>query len=292
MLDKPKGLTSVQCLERIKKKLKQPKLGHAGTLDPLATGVLVIGLGQGTKLTPYLMEGKKIYSGWIRLGMVTDTYDLEGDVLSEHDTGEVDLQQVEREITSWTELKHHPVPPFSAAKHKGEPHYKMARKGETPPEKSKPVHIDLAEVLDIQFPFIQFRVSCSKGTYIRSLAHSLGTRLGCGAVLAELVREESHPFTLKQAVPLQDLLHDPELFARHVLSLQEGLPHWPRIYLTSSQAAGVKNGHWLQTDNIRGLAPAGEGERALLLTNEEQPVALAETRYWGDRFYWAILRGL
>jgi tRNA pseudouridine55 synthase len=292
VLDKPQGPTSTQCLERIKKELNQKKIGHAGTLDPLATGVLLVALGRATKLTPYLVEGTKVYSGWIRLGLTTDTYDIQGEVQSEGGWRTVPSEAIRREIAAWRDMSEHSVPPFSAAKHKGTPHYRMARRGEEPPQKTKPVHIDRAEVLAIELPFVQFRVACSKGTYIRSLAHSLGTRLGCGAVLSELRREESHPFGLDRAVGLESLLHAPNALPERVLSIPEALPHWPTLYLSSEQAAGIKNGNWLKADELRGMTPAGQGERALFVTTCETPIALVETRLWRGQLYWAILRGL
>jgi tRNA pseudouridine55 synthase len=292
ILNKPQGPTSTQCLERIKKQLKQKKLGHAGTLDPLATGVLLVALGRATKLTPYLVEGSKVYRGWIRLGLTTDTYDMEGEVLSEADWHHVRSEAINKEIAAWRDLEEQPVPPYSAAKHGGQPHYRMARRGEAPPEKTKPVHIDHSEVLALKLPFVQFRVTCSKGTYIRSLAHSLGTRLGCGAVLSDLTREESRPFGLERAVELEELLRAPEALPGHVLSIPESLPHWPKLYLSPAQAAGIKSGNWLKAAELQGVAPQGEGERALFLTVQEAPLALMETRFWRGQLYWAILRGL
>jgi tRNA pseudouridine55 synthase len=292
VLNKPQGPTSTECLEQIKKRLNQKKIGHAGTLDPLATGVLLVALGRGTKLTPYLVDGDKVYRGWIRLGLTTDTYDIQGEVQSEGDWRGVDPEDLQREIASWREITQQHVPPFSATKHRGKPYYRMARRGEAPPEKTKPVRIDRAQLLAVESPFVQFRITCSKGTYIRSLAHSLGTRLGCGAVLSDLIREESRPFGLDRAVELEDLLHDPEVLPRHVLSTPEALPHWPKLYPSSAQAAGIKNGNWLQVDALQGHTPGGEGQRALFLTPQQAPLALMETRLWRGQLYWAILRGL
>ena len=292
VLDKPKGYTSTECLEKIKKRLGQKKIGHAGTLDPLATGVLLVALGGGTKLTPYLVERDKVYSGWIQLGLTTDTYDVQGTVQSEGDWSNVSSEHISSEVHAWRDFTEQTVPPFSAAKYKGTPHYRLARSGKNPPRKTKPVRIDRVQVLDIQLPFVQFRVTCSKGTYIRSLAHSLGTRLGCGAVLSDLIREESRPFGLDHSVGLEELLQNPESLQRHVLSLPESLPHWPKLYVGSEQTARIKNGNWLALEEVKGFTPQQEGERALILTTQEEPVALLETRFWREQLYWAILRGL
>jgi len=137
VLNKPKGPTSNFCVEKIKKRFKQKKVGHAGTLDPIASGVLVILLGQGTKLAPYLMEGHKTYRGVIQLGLETNTYDATGEIVEETKDLNVKKEDIFQCIEEWKYLKEQEVPPFSAAKYKGRPFYSLVRKGETPPRKIK-----------------------------------------------------------------------------------------------------------------------------------------------------------
>ena len=183
VLNKPSGPTSNRCITAIKR-MGQKKIGHAGTLDPMAGGVLLVLLGQGTKLSGYLLGGgAKIYRGTLELGRETDTWDREGTVLAENGWDGISADAVRRDIASWTGSHMQPVPPYSAAKHNGRPLYSLARSGQDVPEKTKRVEISQAEVLSIELPAVSFRVKCSSGTYIRSLAHSLGMRLGCGAVL-------------------------------------------------------------------------------------------------------------
>lgn len=196
VVDKPRGLSSAQCTNRFKR-LGQKKIGHAGTLDPMAQGVLLVLLGHATKISGYLMAGGvKAYQGTVRLGQTTDTWDADGQITAEAPWNHVTAEAVADVIAGWVGTSEQPVPPYSAAKHQGQPLYKLSREGKETPLKIKTIEISRAEVLRVELPYVTFRVICSSGTYIRSLAHSLGTRLGCGAVLTELIREYSHPFGL------------------------------------------------------------------------------------------------
>lgn len=292
VLNKPSGPTSARCLTALKR-LGQKKIGHAGTLDPLASGVLLVLLGQATKLSSHLMAGGgKIYSGVLRLGRTTDTWDSQGQVLAEAPWEHVSGDDVRREISLWREAREQPVPPYSAAKHEGQPLYKLARKGAAAPAKVKHMEISQADTLDVSLPFVRFRVACSSGTYIRSLAHSLGMRLGCGAVLTELTREYSHPFGLDAARDLRDLTADPALLASSLRPIAEALPHWPRVELTPEQAARVRNGIAVPcAPTPSGNGTAAEDGLALLLVQGEA-LALARREDAPGGPCWAVLRGL
>ncbi|WFS63781.1 tRNA pseudouridine(55) synthase TruB [Pseudodesulfovibrio thermohalotolerans] len=292
ILNKPSGPTSTDCLNDIKHRLKQFKIGHGGTLDPMAEGVLLVLLGQATKLAPYLSGGTKTYSGTFRLGITTDTLDIQGEILKESPV-EATSADVEREILYWKELTEQEVPAYSAAKHEGKPLYALAREGLETPVKMKPIVISHVEALDVNPPEAAFRVSCSAGTYIRSLVHSLGTRMGCGAALTSLVREASEPFRLDQAFDLEDVLEHPELFPERVIPLADTLPHWPRYRLTEPLAGLVMNGSWLPVTDQPGTMLAGVlGDRAMLLGPDGSPLALVEAKLQDDKPRWAILRGL
>ena len=292
ILNKPSGPTSAACLNDIKHRLKQFKIGHGGTLDPMARGVLLVLLGQGTKLAPYLTGGTKTYSGTFRLGITTDTLDIQGEVQKECPV-EASVADVEREILYWKELTEQDVPAYSAAKHEGTPLYALAREGKETPAKTKPIVISHVEVLDVRMPEAAFRVSCSAGTYIRSLVHSLGTRMGCGATLTSLVRESSEPFGLDQAFDLEDVLENPDMFPERVIPLADTLPHWPRYQLTKPLAGLVMNGAWLPVVDQPGALLSGKlGDQAMLLDPEGGPLALVEAKLQDDKPGWAILRGL
>lgn len=285
VLNKPSGPTSTRCLSALKR-LGQRKIGHAGTLDPMASGVLPILLGNATKIAGHLLtDGIKIYGGVLELGRTTDTWDAEGAVIAESSWEHVSPGDVAEAVASWERLTEQDVPPYSAAKHCGVPLYRLARKGAPVPEKVKRVEISRAEILEMDLPRVRFRVVCGSGTYIRSLAHSLGMRLGCGAVLTELTREYSHPFGLDVACDLSALIDDPGLLERGLRPIAEALPGWPRVALSLEEAARVRNGVAVP---CRGNAA---GERALLM-ERNGALALARRMDAPGGPCWAVLRGL
>lgn len=292
VLNKPSGPTSADCLNDIKHQLKQFKIGHAGTLDPMASGVLLVMLGNATKMAPYLSGAVKTYSGTFKLGMTTDTLDIQGEVLTNSPVDATE-EDVKREICYWKELTEQEVPAYSAAKHEGKPLYALAREGKETPVKVKPIDISHVEVLDVNMPEASFRVSCSAGTYIRSLVHSLGTRMGCGAVLTSLNREQSEPFGLDQAHDLADVLENRDDFPNKVIPIADTLPHWPRFTLTEALTGLVKNGAWLPVNDEPGELLAGKlGDQAMLLDPDGKPLALVEAKIQDGKTKWSILRGL
>ena len=290
ILNKPRGPTSTGCLNKIKKRFKPRKIGHAGTLDPLAEGVLVVLLGQATKLAPYLVEGKKTYRGSLRLGLVTDTYDITGKVEAKFPWDNIGKDDIVREIRDWENLQDQEVPPVSAAKYKGKPLYALKRAGQKVPLKTKPIKIFEAKIIDINLPEVNFRVTCSQGTYIRSLAHSLGKRLGCGAVLTELTREKCHPFGLDQAFALEDILKAEQL-EPFILSIPKALSYWPQTSVAIEVEKLIRHGQALDPELVPNL-PLKENSRALLVNEEGQELALVEARLKDGRLKWTILRGL
>ncbi|WP_290923821.1 tRNA pseudouridine(55) synthase TruB [Halodesulfovibrio sp.] len=293
LLNKPKGPSSGGCIGKIKR-LGQKKIGHAGTLDPMAQGLLVVLLGQGTKLSNYLMTGgEKVYSGTIKLGETTDTWDAEGQVTDTAEWQHITEDDVRAEVAHWLDITEQEVPAFSAAKHKGKSLYKLAREGKETPVKIKTVKISEAATLSVELPFLRFRVRCSTGTYIRSLAHSLGIRLKCGAVLTELIREYSHPFSLDNACEPEELVENPELLESKVISLEQALPTWPKIILSDEEIALVKNGNPIPYDPDKiAQMPFSIGINAMLLDADRTPLALVETNIVQRQPVWSILRGL
>ncbi len=290
-MNKPQGLTSAECLNRIKKKFRIKKIGHAGTLDPMATGVLVAMIGQATKLADFIMEGRKTYKGTLRLGLETDTYDITGSVLEERDCNRITREQVAKAIKDWEALTSQEVPPVSAAKHRGKPLYALQRAGQTVPIKIKNIEIFRADVIETDIPLSTFRITCSAGAYVRSLAHSLGKRLGCGAVLTELVREKSHPFSLDAAVDLDWLLESDDL--QHILlPISQALAHWPRLILDNRLKALVRNGRPIDS----ALLPPADAQvksMALMVSSSGNPEALARLEREKDgRLMWTVKRGL
>jgi len=288
LVDKPKGITSAHCLNKLKKRFKPKKIGHAGTLDPLATGLLVVMLGQATKISQFLMQGIKTYHGVLELGKTSVSYDLGSEVLPGGSWEHILPETIYQEVKAWEKLKTQIVPPISAAKHKGKPLYFRARKGQSIPVKEKNIEIFYAEAVKIELPRVYFRVRCSAGTYIRSLAHSLGKRLGCGAILTELRRTECAPFTLQEAKPLEEVLELNEIDSC-LLSIAQGLANWPQIKVNPYLEQRLKHGGSLDLREIPVLPKTGQ--RILALSLEEKPIAILECTDV-PKPKWKILRGL
>lgn len=217
LIDKPAGVSSFGIVRRVKKLLGIKKVGHAGTLDPFATGLLIVCGGRpATKMISSFMEGQKEYLATLRLGQKTTTLDPEGDVVEEKDVPHLNEEAIDQCLSNFRgELMQRP-PSFSAVKHKGKPLYHYARKGITIEKAPRPVTIfelerygEKATVGPAQ-PLLKLRVVCSKGTYIRTLADDIGSKLGCGAYLQELRRTRSGPFSVEEAIHGDDLLEPSE----------------------------------------------------------------------------------
>jgi tRNA pseudouridine55 synthase len=187
-IDKPKGWTSFDVVRFVKRQFKEKKVGHLGTLDPMATGVLPVFLGQATRLIPLFNNVDKTYRAVCKLGKSTDTYDAEGTVTQTLDTSFLNPQEVTTAVYSFLGQQEQQTPAFSAAKVNGVPSYKLARQGLKVPVKIRTVTFHELEVESVELPFVQFRVHCSKGTYIRTLANDLGLLLKVGAHLTSLER--------------------------------------------------------------------------------------------------------
>lgn len=202
VIDKPSGPTSHDICQYFKRTLPVKKVGHAGTLDPLATGVLVILLDQATKLQPLFLKQDKEYEFTIELGVATDTYDSEGKVVSQSRISPLAGGELKTILPQFVGEILQVPPPFSAIKKNGRPLYQLARQGKTidiPPRKIKIYSLD---ILKMNLPFVTLRARCSSGTYIRSLAHDIGKELGVGAHITRLRRLRSEPFGLKDAITI------------------------------------------------------------------------------------------
>ncbi len=204
-VNKPQGKTSFAVVAFIRKLSGERKVGHGGTLDPDATGVLPICLGRATRVAEFLTQGRKVYRAQIELGTATDTYDASGRATCRGDYSNVTKQQMETALASLRGVIEQTPPMYSALKHRGQPLYRMARAGMELPRPPRKVQIFHIELLDWALPFMTLEVTCSKGTYIRSLAHDLGLALGCGAHLKGLIRLQSGPFHLSEAVTLPQI---------------------------------------------------------------------------------------
>ena len=206
LIDKPAGPTSHDVVDAIRRQFQIKKVGHCGTLDPNATGLLIIVLGRGTKLSEKLMSSDKVYEGSIKFGETTDSHDTDGELTSSLPVPPVTLEELNELAAGFTGDQMQMPPMVSAIKKDGVPLYKLARKGVEVAREPRLIHIYSFRFSDYHEPIGHFRVACTKGTYVRSLAHELGQKLGCGAHLANLRRVESGKFNVADAVTFEDAL--------------------------------------------------------------------------------------
>ncbi len=250
VIDKPENSTSAQVVARVKKLLGVKKAGHTGTLDPFATGVTLCCVNQATKLARFFLHGDKTYQAVLHLGVTTDTQDLTGTVLSEcePDSSRLDEKTLFSVFRGFEGRIEQVPPAFSALKHEGTPLYKLARKGQAIRKPARPVFISLLEILDIRVPEIEFKVSCSGGTYIRTLAADIGDALGCGAHLKSLQRLESSGFSMEDAQTLSELeervrqfgTSDPDRIK--MITMSDALRGWPEYTADERLREKIKYG--------------------------------------------------
>jgi tRNA pseudouridine55 synthase len=261
-LNKPRDVTSHDAVSRVRAAADQRRVGHAGTLDPTATGVLLICLGRATRMAEYLVASHKLYRAQIRLGAITETYDSESPIIERRSVN-VGREEVEEALEGFRGRILQVPPMYSALKHKGKPLYKLAREGVVVEREPRPVEIHRLELVRWKTPNLTLEVTCSPGTYIRSLAHDLGQALECGAYLAGLVRLASGAFRLEDAVAWEDLTSDrlPSL----VLPMDVALSRYPAFHLDRDATRAVRLGQALpaqsadqEKDLARAYGPDGE----------------------------------
>ena len=256
LLDKPVGITSNRALQEAKKLLGASKAGHAGTLDPLASGLLILLFGEATKIAGPLMEGDKEYLATLKLGEKTATGDAEGEVLETKPFTASDAELATVLARFVGEIRQ--VPPMhSALKRHGVPLYELARRGETVERQARRVRISALQAMRVELPYLELRVRCSKGTYIRTLAEDIGEALRTCAHLAALRRTGSGRWRVGDAVGLEALASQPR---RHVLPLAAMLEELPRAEVDAREEARFRNGQGVERSGATGLC-AVYGER-------------------------------
>lgn len=266
IIDKPSGLTSHDVVKRVRRATKIRQVGHTGTLDPMATGVLVVCLGQATRISEYLLGHDKAYRATIRLGIETNTYDADGEVVATHDV-DVDRAKLERALAQLVGEIQQVPPMYSAIKRTGQKLYELARQGIEIEREARPVVIHAIELCDYQAPDVTIKVRCSAGTYIRSIAHDLGAALGTGGHLIELTRTAAGPFTTEQAIQLEAF----EAAARegqwqlHLRSIDEALSEWPVVALAEPDRSRAISGAPLFTLEQPGTRCRAHDERGNLI---------------------------
>ncbi|MBU0733067.1 MAG: tRNA pseudouridine(55) synthase TruB [Proteobacteria bacterium] len=248
LVDKGSGETSHGVVKKVRsvfRRGKSVKVGHAGTLDPFATGLLIILLGQGTKLSRFIMSGEKVYLATVELGVETDTFDPTGKVVRSSDVPDLSTEYI-REKANRFVGKIHQVPPiYSAVRYKGERAYKLARRGQRVDLKTREVTVYALRILTVDLPLITMRVRCSSGTYIRSLAADLGRDLGPGGHLRSLRRLKSGPFEVEDALPSAEIAREAreQSLSRRVIPIREAIPDIGEIVVQADLAEKVRNGY-------------------------------------------------
>ena len=278
LIDKNEGETSFDVVKRLRKALGLKKVGHAGTLDPFATGLLIALLGQGTKLSSHLMAGDKRYLASIRLGTETDTLDPTGHVVRTKPVPNLKPEDIEKKMLTFVGEIQQTVPAFSAVNIKGKRAYRWAREGIKLDLPKKAVMIRSVETISIEMPVVTIEVVCSRGTYIRSLAADIGNQLGTVAHLSSLRRLSSGPFHVNDSINSKEIsiVGSANIIKDNLISLKDSLPDMKEFHVDIKTAEKIRNGCRSRWNEV-------EGEGFIKLVNEESLVAIVEVnRLSGD----------
>ena len=267
VIRKEKGFTSHDVVAKLRGILHMKKIGHTGTLDPDAEGVLPVALGKATRLVDMITDKEKTYEAVMRLGVVTDTQDMSGTVLSQTTELSVTEEELCTVVSSFVGDYMQVPPMYSALKVNGKKLYELAREGKTVERKPRPVHFYEIEILDISFPLVRFRVTCSKGTYIRTLCHDIGEKLGCGAAMESLLRTKVGRFTLDDAITLaqtEEAVQEGTIESK-ILGIEEILAEYPRVCCTKEGDRLLANGNPL----VQALVDAQEKKGCIRMCSSE-----------------------
>jgi tRNA pseudouridine55 synthase len=279
VIDKPEGMTSHDVVQFVRRRLRTRKVGHLGTLDPMATGVLPLALGRATRLVEFLKGGRKVYEGTIRLGFSTNTYDREGERNSDAIAPQVTQEQLSQQAAGMLGEQLQMPPPFSAKKLQGVPAYRLARQGKAVPLTACPVCIhDLTFTLSKAVPDeVEFTISCSAGTYVRSVAHDLGQNLGCGAHLVRLRRTGSGEFSLQQSTPLAELSERPiDDLTACLIPLTQVLTEYPTLRVDAEAESAIARGKVFLCGPAECQPESAENAWHRVLSSEGLLIALAK----------------
>jgi len=281
LVDKPRGITSHHVVARVRKILGQQQVGHFGTLDPLATGLLLVAVGRATRLFPCYSKHDKVYSGEMRLGFSTDTYDAQGKPTSEERYGFPDRDTLLEAIKKLTGPLNQVPPPYSAKKVEGKPLYRWARAKKARLPKASPVVVYAFDLKDYSPPHVGFDVHCASGTYIRSLVHDLGQALGCGAHLSGLRRLAIGAHGIQDALTLENiekLAHEGNREG-FLLPLESMLPEAPKAVLSEAGCRSLQKGRPLPAEHVIKIIPAESPLRSAVECSEACRLFSREGRF-------------
>ncbi len=286
-IDKPIKWTSHDVVAKLRRVLGVKKLGHTGTLDPMATGVLVLCVGRATKMARFLMGLDKEYLATMRLGGESDTLDAEGRIRISEDFPDVSSEDLHRICSNFIGIQDQIPPMFSAVKYKGQPLYKLARRGETVVRQAKQINIRSLEICHYQPPRVTFRVTCSSGTYVRVLAADIGKQLGCGAYLLELRRTLLGPFRCQDALTLDLAVRLAGLgqLGESILPVSQGLERYPRLVVHSRAISRVITGQLLTKESFREVdCGIKKGDEVRIEDPDGKILAMAQMLIQSDQF--------
>ena len=278
---KEKGYTSHDVVARLRRIVGQKKIGHTGTLDPEAEGVLPVCLGKATKLCDLLTDKDKTYEAVLLLGISTDTQDTTGKILEEKNTTDLREEAV-REVVLSFEGEYDQIPPmFSALKVGGKKLYELARDGKEVERKPRHVQIYRIRILQIDLPRVRMEVTCSKGTYIRTLCHDIGEKLGCGGCMESLLRTRVERFGVAESLRISEVeqLMDEGTLQEHMIKVDEMFPDYQKVYLTPEASAAVRNGNSFRLGDviwISELSGFQNAERVRVYDEERNFIAVYE----------------
>lgn len=291
VVDKPAGKTSFDVVALVRRLLETRRAGHTGTLDPFATGVLPICLGLSTRIVPFLTEGDKAYEATLKLGEATDTQDGTGEVISRAPVPALTPEDLEGALSRLRGPLLQAPPMYSAVRVGGRRLYELAREGQVIEREARPVTVYELALRRFEPPALTLFVRCSKGTYVRTLAHDLGEALGCGAHLTALRRTASAGFGIHQAVSLEELgRRGAEAARARLLSEAEALSFLPAFDVDAARARKVRSGQRLAQGDLPGLDALPEGGRLRLMGTSGELLAVAERRA-GAVHYLRVLAG-
>jgi len=259
-INKPAGITSFGVVSKVRHLFRQKRVGHAGTLDPSATGVLPVCLGKATRITEYFMELQKTYRAEIELGIATDTGDADGQVTKRGDVSRITIDNLTTVLGQFKGIIEQTPPMFSALKYHGRPLYELARAGVNVERRTRKTEIYDLRLLSWDSPVACIEATCSRGTYIRSLADDLGESLSCGAHLRNLIRLRYGPFEIHDSVSLSQLekLSEQEDCLRLIQPLDSVIIHWPAVVLDAEAEQDIRHGRPLSMNKLTDASPVGE----------------------------------
>lgn len=280
-------MTSHDVVEKLRGILNFKKIGHAGTLDPNASGILLACLGKATKIAKFLTEYDKEYEAVIKLGVTTDTYDQEGKIIQIENDLKISEVEVRRAVESFKGEIWQTPPLYSAIKQKGKKLYQYARAGKQVERKKRKVIIKDVRVLEIKLPYVKLKVSCSKGTYIRSLANDIGERLGCGAHLFSLCRTRIGPFELKDALDLEAMeeIRNEDKIGNFLISVEKVLAHIPSVVVKDGFAKRIREGPNLFPSSVSSAEKEFNKDQMICIkNNQKEIIAIGKALRSSDEF--------